>query len=136
MKVLLVGGGGREDALAWALARSPSTRLLRCAPGNAGIARHAERVPIAAEDVDRLADHAMAERYDLVVVGPEAPLVGGLADRLRGAGLAVFGPSRDAAEIEGSKVYAKLFMERHAIPTARFEVFEDAARAARYLASA
>ncbi len=135
MKVLLVGGGGREDALAWALARSPSIRLLRCAPGNAGIARHAERVPIAAEDVDRLVDHALAERYDLVVVGPEAPLVAGLADRLRDAGLAVFGPSRDAAEIEGSKVFAKRFMERHGIPTARFAVFEDAALAARYLGS-
>jgi phosphoribosylamine---glycine ligase len=135
MKILLVGGGGREDALAWALARSRSTRLLRCAPGNAGIARHAERVDIAAEDVESLASHARRERYDLVVVGPEAPLVGGLADRLRQAGLAVFGPSQGAAEIEGSKVFAKRFMERHGIPTADFEVFEDAELAARYLDS-
>jgi phosphoribosylamine---glycine ligase len=135
MKILLIGGGGREDALAWALARSPSTRRLRCAPGNAGIARHAERVAIAAEDVGGVANHALRERYDLVVVGPEAPLVGGLTDRLRAAGLAVFGPSRGAAEIEGSKVFAKRFMERHGIPTARFAVFEDAGLAARYLES-
>jgi phosphoribosylamine--glycine ligase len=135
VKVLLVGGGGREDALAWALHGSPIVRVLRCAPGNAGIARHAERVPVAAEDVEALATHALGERYDLVVVGPEAPLVAGLADRLSAAGLPVFGPSSGAAEIEGSKVFAKRFMDRHGIPTARFEVFEDAGRAIRFLGS-
>ncbi|HEX6852198.1 MAG TPA: phosphoribosylamine--glycine ligase [Candidatus Polarisedimenticolaceae bacterium] len=135
MKVLLVGGGGREDALAWALARSPEIRTLRCAPGNAGIARYAERVPIAAEDVASLVAHAVAERYDLVVVGPEVPLVLGLADRLGDAGLAVFGPSAASARLEGSKVYAKEFMARHAIPTAGFRVFDDAGECTRYLLS-
>ena len=83
MKVLLIGSGGREDALAWALSRSPRMTRLRCAPGNGGTARHAENLAIAAEDVDALVDHAVSERYDLVVVGPEAPLLGGLSDRLR-----------------------------------------------------
>ena len=100
MKVLLVGGGGREAALAWAFRRSPLLTDLACAPGNAGIARHARRVPIAPENVEALAAHAIAEHYDLVVVGPEAPLVSGLADRLRAAGLATFGPSAAAAMIE------------------------------------
>src|SRR5882672_7569794 len=97
MRVLLIGGGGREAALAWALRRSPLLTDLACAPGNAGIARHARRIPIGGEDVDALCAHALAERYDLVVVGPEAPLVAGLADRLTSAGLAVFGPSAAAA---------------------------------------
>jgi phosphoribosylamine--glycine ligase len=135
MKVLLVGGGGREDALAWALARSPEIRTLRCAPGNAGIARHAERVAIASDDVEALFAHALSERYDLVVVGPEAPLVLGLADRLEAAGIAVFGPSAAAARLEGSKVFAKEFMARHAIPTAAFRVFGDAGECTRYLLS-
>lgn len=133
MKILLVGSGGREDALAWALGRSPSTRVLRCAPGNAGMARRGEIVPIAADDVASLTRHAVDERYDLVVVGPEAPLALGLADRLREHGLAVFGPSAGAAEIESSKVYAKQLMERHGIPSAEFRVFDDPDDARRYL---
>jgi phosphoribosylamine--glycine ligase len=135
MRVLLVGSGGREDALAWALGRSPRLTLLRCAPGNAGIARRAELVPIPSDDVAALADHARRERYDLVVIGPEAPLVAGLADRLREAGIAVFGPSAAAAQLEGSKVFAKRFMERHAIPTAPFRLFADAGEARRFLES-
>jgi phosphoribosylamine--glycine ligase len=135
MKVLLVGGGGRESALAWALSRSSRRPTLHCAPGNAGIERYARRVPIAAEDVDRLVGHAEAERYDLVVVGPEVPLTRGLADRLRDAGIPVFGPSRAAAEVEGSKSFSKRFMERHRIPTAAFRVFEDRGEARRYLES-
>src|SRR5262245_5206331 len=116
MKVLLVGGGGRESALAWALSRSSRRPTLHCAPGNAGIERFAHRVPIPAEDVDRLVAHATQERYDLVVVGPEVPLTRGLADRLSAARLPVFGPSAAAAEVEGSKSFSKQFMERHGIP--------------------
>jgi phosphoribosylamine--glycine ligase len=107
---------------------------LVCAPGNEGIARHARCVPIAAEDVDALASHAIDERYDLVVVGPEAPLCGGLADRLRDAGIDVFGPSAAAAMIEGSKAFSKEFMARHGIPTAGFRIFDDPGKAADYLA--
>jgi len=135
MKILIVGGGGREDALAWALHRSPATSTLRIAPGNAGSDRFGERVPIGAEDVEALERHALGERYDLVVIGPEAPLVAGLADRLDAAGLAVFGPSAAAAELEGSKVFAKRFMERHGIPTAGFRVFDRPEAAVAYLLS-
>ncbi len=135
MRVLLVGGGGREAALAWAFSQSPLLTELVCAPGNAGIARHARCVPIAAEDVALLASHAIEERYDLVVVGPEAPLVSGLADRLRDAGIDVFGPSASAAMIEGSKAFSKEFMARHGIPTAGFHIFDDPGKAAAYLAS-
>lgn len=135
MKVLLVGNGGREDAIAWALRRSPLLRKLRCAPGNAGMADRAEIVPIPAGDAEALSAHAREERYDLVVVGPEAPLVAGLADRLRTSGIPVFGPSAGAAEIEGSKVFAKEFMARHRIPTAPFRVFSDFPEASRFLDS-
>lgn len=135
MRVLLVGGGGREAALAWAFSRSPLLTELACAPGNAGIARHARLVPIAADDVPALLAHAVRERYDLVVVGPEAPLVGGLADRLRDAGIAVFGPSAAAAAIEGSKAFSKEFMARHRIPTAAFRIFDEPQEASRYLLS-
>jgi phosphoribosylamine--glycine ligase len=133
MKVLVVGSGGREHTLCWALARSPRVETLRCAPGNAGIAGHAERVDIAAEDVDGLTRHAVDESYDLVVIGPEAPLVAGLADRLRDAGVAVFGPSADAARLEGSKAHSKQFMERHGVPTAAFRVFEGFPEIEAYL---
>ena len=135
MKVLLVGEGGREDALAWALSRSPEVSVLRAAPGSDGIARRAQRVPIASTDLDALVSHASSERYDLVVVGPEAPLVAGLADRLRERRIPVFGPSTGAAEIESSKAFAKEFMARHRIPTAEFRVFSDQGQAARYLDS-
>jgi phosphoribosylamine--glycine ligase len=135
MRVLIVGGGGREAALAWALRRSPRLTDLACAPGNAGIARDARRIPIAADDVAALAAHAAAERYDLVVVGPEAALCAGLADKVREAGIDVFGPSAAAALIEGSKAFAKDFMARHGIPTAGFRTFDDAGEATRHLLS-
>ncbi len=135
MKVLLVGSGGREDALAWALRRSPEVRTLQCAPGNAGIARHAELVPIGPDDVGGIVGHAVRGGFDLVVVGPEAPLVAGLSDRLREAGIAAFGPSSAAAQIEGSKVFAKEFMARHDIPSASFRVFADVGEASRFLRS-
>ncbi len=129
MRVLVVGGGGREHALCWKLRQSPLLSELYCAPGNPGIAAVADRVPIAAEETVRLADFARDMRIDLTVVGPELPLVLGLGDELAERGLPVFGPSARAAEIEGSKVFAKQFMERHGIPTAPFRVVHDAAEA-------
>jgi phosphoribosylamine--glycine ligase len=129
MRVLVVGGGAREHALCWKLRQSPLLTELYCAPGNPGIAALADRVPVAGEEVQRLADFATELKIDLTVVGPELPLTLGLADELAARGLAVFGPSRRAAEIEGSKVFAKQFMERHNIPTAPFEVVHDAAAA-------
>ena len=135
MKVLLVGSGGREDALAWALARSPKLTRLCCAPGNAGMERRAACVGIGAEEVDALVTHARDEAYDLVVVGPEAPLVAGLADRLRGAGIAVFGPQAAASRLEGSKVFSKELMMRHGIPTASFRLFDEAGAARDFLES-
>jgi phosphoribosylamine--glycine ligase len=135
MKVLLIGSGGREHALAWAIHNSEQCTTLRVAPGNAGIAKHAELLGIGAEDIDALTEHAVSERYDLVVIGPEAPLVAGLSDRLRGAGLAVFGPSAAAARLEGSKIFSKRFMDRHAIPTAGYRVFDAIDDAREYLFS-
>jgi phosphoribosylamine--glycine ligase len=135
MKVLLVGSGGREDALAWALTRSPRLALLHCAPGNAGMRRHGTCLDLGPDDLPRLEEHASREGYDLVVVGPEAPLVAGFADHLRRSGTPVFGPSAAAARIEGSKIFAKEFMTRHGIPTAGFRVFEHGAEAEAYLRS-
>ena len=132
MRVLLVGGGGREHALAWKIAQSPRVTALFTAPGNPGIARHAVCVPLTADALDGLVAFARRERIDLTVVGPEAPLVAGLADRLLDAGLAVFGPIAQAAAIEGSKAFAKDLMARNAIPTARFATFDDPARARGY----
>jgi phosphoribosylamine--glycine ligase len=130
LRVLLVGGGGREHALAWKLAQSPRLGTLYAAPGNPGIGEVAECVPVRADDVKALAELADRERIDLTVVGPEAPLALGLADLLEARGRPVFGPSRAAAALESSKVFAKELFARHGIPTARFAVFDrpDAAR--------
>jgi phosphoribosylamine---glycine ligase len=132
VKILLVGGGGREDALAWKIAKSPRVERLWAAPGNPGIARWATCIDVRSDDHDALIAFVERERVDLTVVGPEAPLVAGLADRLSDRGFAVFGPRRRAAMIEGSKAFAKALMARHRIPTARFEAFTDAARARRF----
>jgi phosphoribosylamine--glycine ligase len=132
VNVLLVGGGGREHALAWKIAQSPRLTRLVAAPGNPGIARHAECAAVAVDDHDGLLRLAGKERPDLVVIGPEVPLVAGLADRLIAGGFAVFGPSARAAAIEGSKAFAKALMSRHGIPTARFGTFQEAARARRF----
>jgi phosphoribosylamine--glycine ligase len=118
VKVLLVGSGGREHALAWKLAQSAALTELHCAPGNPGIARHASCHPVRAEDAEGLLALARELGADLVVVGPEAPLVGGVADALRKSGIAVFGPSRAAAAIEGSKVFAKDVMRAAGVPAA------------------
>jgi phosphoribosylamine---glycine ligase len=124
MKVLVVGSGGREHALAWKIARSSLVNEVICAPGNAGIASVARCVQVGAGDIDGIRDLARTEAVDLVVVGPEAPLVEGMADRLREDGRLVFGPSAEAAALEGSKAFAKQFMARHGVPTAGFEVFD------------
>jgi phosphoribosylamine--glycine ligase len=122
MKVLVVGGGGREHALAWKIGTSPAVTEVVCAPGNGGIAAHARCVPVSAEDVDGQVALAVRERADLVVVGPEAPLVAGLVDKLEAKGIRAFGPRAAAARLEGSKRFAKEFMQRHGVPTARFSV--------------
>ncbi len=133
MRILVVGGGGREHALCWAIAASPLCDRLYCAPGNAGIAREATCVPIGAEDVDALVAFARDEAIDFVVVGPEAPLVLGLADRLSEAGIKVFGPSAKAAELEGSKGFMKDLCAKYGIPSAAYGRFTDAAAAKAYL---
>lgn len=125
MKVLVIGGGGREHALVWKLAQSPAVKEIVAAPGNAGIARLARCAPVTAGDVDGLARLAADERIDLTVVGPEAPLVAGIADRFAERGLRVFGFSAAGARLEGSKAWAKEFMRRHRIPTGTFRVFSD-----------
>ena len=132
MKVLVVGGGGREHALVWKIAQSPLVERLWAAPGNPGMARHATCLELAVDDDKGLAGFAEDHGIDLVVVGPEQPLVAGLADRLRARGLAVFGPSARAAAIEGSKAYAKRLMATHGVPTARFATFSDPGAARRY----
>jgi hypothetical protein len=119
MRVLVVGGGGREHALVWRLGQSPVVERLVAAPGNAGIARDAACVPVAADDVPGILDLVDRERIDLTVIGPEVPLVAGLADELATRGRLVFGPARAAARIEGSKAWAKALCERHGIPAAR-----------------
>jgi phosphoribosylamine--glycine ligase len=133
MKVLVVGSGGREHALCWSLAGSPLVDEVICAPGNAGIAAEARCVPVAVDDLDGLVRLARDERVDLVVVGPELPLVLGLFDRLDVAGIRAFGPTAAAARLEGSKAFAKAFCGRHGIPTAAHRTFTageiEAARA-------
>ena len=135
MKVLVIGSGGREHALAWKLSREASVSEVLCAPGNAGIGRVARLVPVAAADVESLASLAETERVDLTVVGPELPLERGIVDLFRSRGLRVFGPSRHAARLECSKVFAKEFMSRHGIPTARYRVCSSADEARRIVAS-
>jgi len=133
VRVLIIGGGGREHALAWKLAQSPLLERIYCAPGNAGIAAVAECVDISAVDIDRLEEFALKKKIDLAVVGPEAPLAAGLADRFHRAGLRVFGPGREGARLEWSKIWAKEFMARWGIPTAAFAVFDDYDAACRHL---
>jgi len=136
MKILVVGGGGREHALLWALARDSRRPQLFCAPGNGGTAALATNVPIEAEDIDGLTAWARAQRPDLTIIGPEAPLCAGLTDRLQAEGLRVFGPTRAAAQLEGSKVFAKEIMEAGGVPTAACRVFTDAAAARAYIREA
>ena len=134
MKVLVIGGGGREHALAWKLAQSPRVHEVVVAPGNAGTAREPKlrNVPVDVADVPALLDLARAEQPDLTVVGPEVPLVAGIVDAYEDAGFAVYGPDRAAARLEGSKAYAKDFLARHRIPTAKYEVHTELEAALAY----
>ncbi len=125
MKVLVVGSGGREHALCWKIRQSPLVKTLYCAPGNPGIARQAECVDIKISDIEGLLRFARAEEIDLTVVGPEFPLSLGIADRFNEEGLAIFGPTRAASEIETSKVFSKNLMKKYGIPTAFFSTFDD-----------
>ena len=135
MRILIVGGGGREHALCWALRRENPEANLHCAPGNPGTAELATNLPIADDDIDRLADAADMYGIDLTIIGPEVPLALGLADRLRAEGRATFGPSRAAARIEASKAFAKEVMAAAGIPTAASATFDDSSQALRYLES-
>src|SRR6202049_1745703 len=133
MKVLLLGSGGREHALAWKLAASPLLTKLYAAPGNPGIAEEAELVQLKLDQHDAIAAFCLTQRIDLEVVGPEAPLVAGLADYLQERGIKVFGPSAKAAQLEGSKAFTKRLCAEYNIPTARFATFTDKAAAARHV---
>jgi len=133
MKVLVVGGGGREHALVWKIRQSPKVAKVYCAPGNAGISEQATLVPIQANDLSRLLDFALKEEIDLTVVGPEEPLTRGIVDLFESKGLSIFGASQKAAELEGSKAFAKKMMKKYHIPTAAYEVFEDREDAIDYI---
>jgi phosphoribosylamine---glycine ligase len=133
MKVLVIGGGGREHALAWKLAQSPKVQQVYVAPGNGGTARDNRLVNLALNSPAEWADFAEKEKIGLTVVGPEAPLSAGVVDLFRARGLRIFGPTKAAAQMESSKAFAKEFMKRHAIPTAAYETFADAAAAHAYV---
>lgn len=133
MNVLVIGGGGREHALAWKIRQSRRVKRVFCAPGNAGIAAVADLVPHAADDVAALARFALDERIDLTVVGPELPLTLGIVDEFQRHGLRIFGPTREAAQLEGSKAFTKELLRRHNIPTGFFGTFADPDEAVRYI---
>ncbi len=135
MKILVVGGGGREHTLVWKLASSPLVDKVFAAPGNAGIAELAECVDIRVDHLTRLADFAQRNSVDLTVVGPEVPLTLGIVDEFEKRGLKILGPNRSAAEIEGSKVFAKQFMKKHHIPTASFKIFDKPEEASDFIRS-
>ena len=136
MKVLIVGSGGREHAIAMSAARSPRVEKIYCAPGNGGISRVAECVPIGAMEFDRLVDFAREKEIDLTIIGMDDPLVGGVVDAFEAAGLRVFGPRKNAAILEGSKAFSKDLMKKYNIPTAAYENFTDADAALNYLETA
>ena len=133
MKVLVIGGGGREHALAWKLAQSPRCTKLYAAPGNPGIAKIAQCVPIGSDDIDGLLKFAKKEAIDLTIVGPEKPLIDGIVDRFQKAGLRIFGPNRLAAQVEGSKAWSKTVMSHFAVPTAEFRAFQRMTDALHYI---
>lgn len=136
MKVLIVGGGGREHAIAYCVAKSPKVEKMYCAPGNAGIAELAECVPIGAMEFDKLVDFAKEKEIDLAIIGMDDPLVGGLVDIFEEQGIRAFGPRRNAAILEGSKAFSKNLMKKYDIPTAGYENFDDPEKAIAYLETA
>ena len=133
MKILVVGGGGREHTLVWKVAQSPKVETIYCAPGNAGIAKHAECIPIQADEIKKLASFAHSRAIDLTLVGPELPLTLGIVEEFNRYGLRIFGPDKNAAIIEGSKLFAKDLMKKHNIPTADYASFDSPSEAMRYL---
>src|SRR5699024_7241057 len=133
MKVLIVGSGGREHAIAWAVAKSDKVDKIYCAPGNAGIAEYAECVDIGAMEFEKLAAFAKENAVDLCIVGMDDPLVGGLVDVMEEAGIRTFGPKKNAAILEGSKAFSKDLMKKYHIPTAAYENFTDPDKAIAYL---
>ncbi len=133
MNILVIGGGGREHALAWKLAQSPKVQMVYVAPGNGGTARDKRLKNINITDVTALREWAIAEKIELTVVGPEAPLAAGVVDEFRAHGLRVFGPTKAAAQLESSKAFSKAFMQRHAIPTAAYDTFTDPVLAHAYV---
>ena len=133
MKVLIVGSGGREHAIAWSVAKSPKVDKIYCAPGNAGISEYAECVAIGAMEFEKLADFAEENKVDLTIIGMDDPLVGGVVDVFEARGLKVFGPRKNAAILEGSKAFSKQLMKKYGIPTAAYEIFTDREAALAYL---
>ena len=129
MKILIVGSGGREHAIAWAASKSPKADKIYCAPGNAGIAEFAECIDIGAMEFDKLAAFAKEKEIDLTIIGMDDPLVGGIVDVFEAEGLRVFGPRKNAAIIEGSKAFSKDLMKKYNIPTAAYETFTDPQKA-------
>ena len=136
MKVLIVGSGGREHAIAWKVAQSPKVDKIYCAPGNAGISEYAECVSIGAMEFEKLADFAQEKKIDLTVIGMDDPLVGGVVDVFEERGLKIFGPRKNAAILEGSKAFSKDLMKKYNIPTAAYENFDDPEKALAYLETA
>ena len=133
MKLLVIGSGGREHAFAWRLAKTPGLQRIFVAPGNAGTARERELENIGITDPEALADFAEKQKIHLTIVGPEAPLAAGIVNIFRARGLKIFGPTREAAQLESSKAFAKRFMARHHIPTARFATFAERSAAHAYI---
>lgn len=133
MKILVIGGGGREHTIVWKIAQSPKAEKIYCAPGNGGISELAECVDINACDIDKMVEFAKNNSIDLVMVAPDDPLVLGMVDAMEAAGIRAFGPRKNAAVIEGSKVFSKELMKKYDIPTARYEVFDNSADAIEYL---
>ena len=133
MKILIVGSGGREHAIAWKTAQSPKAEKIYCAPGNAGIEEYAECVPIGAMEFEKLAAFAQEREIDLTVVGMDDPLVGGIVDVFEEKGLRIFGPRKNAAILEGSKAFSKDLMKKYGIPTAAYENFDNPEDALEYL---
>jgi len=133
MKVLVIGSGGREHTLVWKITQSPKVSKVYCAPGNAGISRLAQCVNIDADSIEKLVDFAKKEKIDLTVVGPELPLSRGIVNEFNKQGLRIFGPSKEATEIESSKVFSKFLLKKYNIPTANYEVFQNSEKALDYI---